>query len=83
VVRVTGVITRILGMRLVPPKIIFNVTDNSGTVKVVINEKAQLTEGTKMELVGRYKTIPSPNHSGPGDAPTEEVFVVERFLDLP
>jgi len=82
-VRIKGVISSIVGMRLVPPKLILKLTDNTGTVIAVINEKVQLSEGTKMELVGRYRTAPSPMHNGPGDAPTEQVFVVERYLDLP
>jgi hypothetical protein len=83
VIRIKGVISSVVGMRLVPPKVILKVTDNSGTATVLINEQVQLSEGTKMELVGSYKTIPSPMYSGPGEAPTEEVFVVERYLDLP
>ena len=70
-------------MRLVPPKLIFKVTDASGTVLAVINEKAQLKEGTRLELVGTYHEIPSPMYSGPGEAPKETVFEVERYIDLP
>jgi len=83
VVRIKGVVSSVVGMRMVPPKVILKVSDNSGTVTVVINEQAQISEGTKMELVGTYKAIPSPMYNGPGEAPTEDVFVVERYLDLP
>lgn len=82
-VRIKGVISSVVGMRLVPPKVILKLTDDSGTVTAVINEKAQLAEGTKMELVGKYMSVPSPMHNGPGEAPPEDVFVVERYLDLP
>jgi hypothetical protein len=82
VVRIKGVISKVVGMRLVPPQRILELTDNSGTVKVVIYDEAQFTEGTKMELVGQYKPIPSPTHDGPGEAPKEPIFVVERFLDM-
>jgi hypothetical protein len=82
VVRIKGVISKVVGMRLVPPQRILEVTDNTGTVKVVIYDEAQFTEGTKMELVGKYKPIPSPTHDGPDEAPKEPIFVVERFLDL-
>jgi hypothetical protein len=82
-VRIKGRLSAIIGMRLVPPKLIFKVTDASGTVLAVINEKAQLKEGTKLELVGTYHEIPSPMYSGPGEAPKETVFEVERYLDLP
>lgn len=82
-VRVKGVLSSIVGMRLVPPKLIFKITDNSGTVLAVINERLQLSEGTNLELVGQYRSIPSPMHTGPGEAPEEAVFVVERYLDLP
>lgn len=81
-VRVKGVVSRVLGMRLVPPKVIFQLTDDSGSVTAVINEKAQLSEGTTLELVGRYHSVPSPMHSGPGTPPQEPTFVVDRYLDL-
>lgn len=83
VVRIKGVVSSVVGMRMVPPKVILKVSDNSGTVTVVINEQTQISEGTKMELVGAYKAVPSPMYNGPGEAPTEDVFVVERYLDLP
>jgi hypothetical protein len=82
-VRIKGMISAIVGMRLVPPKVIFKVTDNTGTVTAVINEQAQLSEGTKVELVGTYDSVPSPTYDGPGEAPREDIFVVERHLDLP
>ena len=82
-VRIKGVLSAIVGMRLVPPKLIFKVTDRTGTVLAVIKEKAQLKEGTKLELVGRYHEIPSPMYSGPGEAPKETVFEVDRYIDLP
>lgn len=82
-VRIKGVVSEVLGMRLVPPKVVFKVADQTGAVTVVINEQVQITEGTKMELVGKYGSFPSPMHSAPGEAPKESVFVVERFLDLP
>jgi len=83
VIRIKGVISAIVGMRLVPPKVIFKVTDDTGTVLVLINEKAQLSEGTRMELVGHYKSIPSPTYGGPDEAPPQNIFVVDRYLDLP
>ncbi len=79
-VRVAGVVSRVLGMRLVPPKMIFQVSDSSGTVLVVVNEKASFTEGQKIELVGHYKSIPAPMYNGPGDAPEEPVLVVDRYI---
>jgi hypothetical protein len=82
-VRIKGVLSAIVGMRLVPPKLIFKVTDRTGTVLAVINEKAKLKEGTKLELVGSYHEIPSPMYSGPGEAPKETVFEVDRYIDLP
>ena len=83
VVRIKGVLSAVVGMRLVPPQRIFQVTDRTGAVKVVIYEEVQLKEGTRLELVGRYKAIPSPMHTGPDEAPPENIFVVERYLDLP
>lgn len=79
-VRVTGVVEQILGMRLVPAKVIFKIRDNTGSVTVVINEKAEITEGQRVEIVGYYKAIPSPMHDGPGEGPEEPVFVVDRFI---
>ncbi len=81
-VRIRGVITSILGIRMVPAKVIFKISDSSETITVVINEQVQLKEGTQVELVGRYKELPSPMHTGPGEPPREAVFEVERFLDL-
>ena len=82
-VRITARVESILGMRLVPPKVIFKITDSQETVTVLINDKVTLKEGMMIELVGQYKTIPSPMYTGPGEAPREAVFVVERFLDIP
>lgn len=82
-VRIKGTVTAVVGMRLVPPKVIFKVSDGSGTVTAVINEQVQLTEGNKFELVGTYDSVPSPTYDGPGEAPRENIFVVERHLDLP
>jgi len=83
VICVKGTISSIVGIRLVPPKVILKVTDDTGTVLVLINEKAQLSEGMRVELVGNYKPIPSPTYDGPGEAPLQNVFVVDRYLDLP
>ncbi len=82
-VRITARVDSILGMRLVPPKVIFKISDSQETITVLINEKVTLKEGMKIELVGHYKTIPSPMYTGPGEAPKEAVFVVDRFLDIP
>ncbi len=82
-VRIKGQVIEIVGMRMVPPKVIFKVYDGSETVMAVINEQLQLNGGEKMELVGKYMEIPSPMHTGPDEAPKESVFVVERYLILP
>jgi hypothetical protein len=82
-IRANGLITTILGIRLVPAKIIFKFADGSGEVTAVINEQVTLKEGSKIELVGKYVMAPSPMYSGPGEPPMEEVFVVERYLALP
>jgi hypothetical protein len=82
-VRISGTIASIEAMRLVPPKVIFKITDSTETITVLINEQVTLKEGMRIELVGRYKNIPSPSHSGPGEPPREAIFVVERFIDLP
>jgi hypothetical protein len=81
-VRIRGVISSILGVRMVPAMVIFKISDSSETITVVLNEQVQLKEGTEVELVGRYKELPSPLHNGPGEPPREAVFEVERFLDL-
>lgn len=81
-IRIKGMISAVLGMRMVPPKVIFKLTDNTGTVTAIIMEQTTLSEGARMELVGVYKQIPSPMYAGPGEAPLEDVFVVERYLDL-
>ena len=83
VVRVRGVVTEVLGLQLVPPKFIFNVRDESGTVMALINDKSDLSEGSKVEIIGIYKVIPAPRHGGPGPAPEESVLVVDRYLTLP
>jgi hypothetical protein len=81
-VRIRGVITSIVGIRMVPATIVFKISDSTETVTVVINERVNLREGTKIELVGRYKEVPSPTHAGPGEPPRVAVFVVDRYLDL-
>lgn len=81
--RLAGVVNRVLGMRMVPQSVIFEFRDNTGTVRVVINEKADLNVGDRIELVGSYRHIPSPMYTGPGEAPKDNVFVVERFLVFP
>ena len=83
IVRIRGVVAQVVGMRLVPPRLIFAVRDNSGTVTALISEKTELSEGARIELVGTYKPIPSPMHTGPGDAPEEPIFVVERYFRMP
>lgn len=82
-VRISGVVSRIIGMRLVPPQRILEVRDRTGGVTVLIKSKKTFGEGTQMDLIGVYKKIPSPTHTGPGEAAEEPIFVVERFLDLP
>ena len=82
-VRIRGMVTQIVGLRLVPPQVIFKIQDRSGAVTAVIYEQVQLDEGKKLELVGKYHNIPAPTYTGPGEAPREDVFVVERYLDLP
>jgi hypothetical protein len=82
-VRIRGTIASVLGIRLVPPKVIFKVSDSTEMVTVVINEQVTLKEGARIELVGKYRNVASPMYTGPGEAPKEAVFVVERFLDLP
>lgn len=81
-VRIRGVISSIVGIRMVPAKVIFKISDSSETLTVVLNERVTLKEGTRVELVGRYKKMPSPTHTGPGEPPWEAVFEVERYLDL-
>jgi hypothetical protein len=83
VVRLRVVVTALKGMRLVPPMMIFTAEDDTGSVTVVIKDKVEFSEGARLELVGRYKPIPSPTHDGPPPAPEEPIFVVERFIDLP
>ncbi|MCC6749634.1 MAG: hypothetical protein IT371_18355 [Deltaproteobacteria bacterium] len=80
--RVRGSVATVVGMRLVPPKVVFRLADGSGSVLVVINEQLQLSEGTKLELVGKYREMDSPMHSDPTPAPKEMVFEVERYLQL-
>ncbi len=82
-VRIRGIVSSIVGIRLVPPKVIFKITDSVETITVLINEQITLKEGMRIELIGKYKEIPSPAHSGAGEPPREAVFVVERYLDLP
>lgn len=81
-VRIRGVISSILGIRVVPARVVFKISDSSETITVVINEQVRLREGTEVELVGRYKELPSPIHDGPGEPPRQAVFEVERFLNL-
>ncbi len=82
-VRIRGTITSIVGMRMVPAKVIFKISDSTETITVVINEQVQLKEGARIELVGRYKQMPAPMHTGPGEPPRQAVFEVERYVDLP
>lgn len=82
-VRIVGIITAIDGIRLVPPKVIFRVSDSDETITVLIKEQTTLQEGTRIELVGTYQEIPSPVHDGAGEPPRQAVFVVERYLTLP
>jgi hypothetical protein len=82
-VRVKGVVSNVMGLRLVPPKVVFKIRDVSGTVTAVINERIQLEEGTRLEVVGTYSRVPSPMYTGPGDAPLDAVLVAERYLELP
>ena len=81
-VRITGTIVTIEGLRMVPPKVIFKVSDSQETVTVLIKKQVSLREGARIELVGRYQEIPSPMYQGPGEPPKQAVFVVERYLDL-
>jgi len=84
VVRIGAVVVQTLQMRLVPPMIVFRVRDKSGgEVNVLLKEQKVLQEGTRLELVGKYHEVPSPSYSGPGEAPPELLFVVERYLVLP
>jgi hypothetical protein len=83
IVRIKGVLAASIGMRLVPEMLVFTLTDSTGTVLAVIKENVQLKEGIRLELVGRYHAVPSPMYRGPGEAPKETVFEVERYLDLP
>ena len=80
-VHIRGVISSILGIHKVPAKVVFRISDSTETITVVINEQRELKEGTRVELVGRYKQLPSPTHRGPGEPPREAVFEVERFLE--
>jgi hypothetical protein len=80
-VRIKGVISSIVGIRAMPATVIFKITDSTETITVVINEQVRLREGATIELVGKYKEVPSPSHSGAGEPPREAVFVVERYLD--
>ncbi len=81
-VRIRGTVSSIVGIRMVPAKVVFKISDSRETLTVVINERVTLKEGTRVELVGRYKKMPSPTHTGPGEPPWEAVFEVERYLDL-
>jgi len=80
-VRIKGVISSIVGIRAMPATVVFKITDSTETITVVINEQVRLREGATIELVGKYKEVPSPTHSGAGEPPREAVFVVERYLD--
>ncbi|MCA9671747.1 MAG: hypothetical protein KC503_39380 [Myxococcales bacterium] len=85
VVRVRGRVSSFKGIRLVPPSMIFTVTDGSGTLTAVIYEKQkpELREGVEVELIGTYKNTKSPMHQGPGTPPKEDVLVVDRYLISP
>jgi hypothetical protein len=81
-VRIQGYITAIKAIRLVPPNVVFAISDSKETITALIKEQIILKEGTKVELIGKYKEIPSPVE-GNAEAPREAVFVVERYTDLP
>jgi len=82
-VRIVGFVSELGQIRMVPPRTVFRLRDDSGAVTVVLEERQVLTEGTRLELVGKYKEIPSPAHVDVEDAPPEACFVVERYLVLP
>jgi len=83
-VRIRGTISKVIGVRMVPPRTIFELRDASGTATLVIKERKQsLTEGTKMEAVGNYMEAPDPMYTGPGEAPKKVIFVVDRYIDMP
>lgn len=82
-VRVVGMVSRLGQIRMVPPRTVFRLRDQSGAVTVVLDERKVLAEGTRLEIVGRYKEIPSPAHVDVDDAPSEACFVAERYLILP
>lgn len=82
-VRVVGMVSQLGQLRMVPPLTVFRLRDDSGAVTVVLDERKVLDEGTRLEIVGRYKEIPSPAHVDVDDAPHEACFVAERYLILP
>ena len=82
-IRISGVVSETLGVQLVPARIIFVVSDGSGSVSALLNENKQFASGTRIELVGRYHEVRDPLHRGGEPVPITPMFVVERFLDLP
>lgn len=82
-VRVVGMVSQLGQIRMIPPRTVFRLRDDSGAVTVVLDERKVLAEGTRIEIVGRYKEIPSPAHVDVDDAPAEACFVAERYLILP
>jgi hypothetical protein len=81
-VHLRGIVSSIVHVHKVPARVVFKISDSATeTITVVINELRDLKEGTQVELVGRYKELPSPTHKGPGEPPREAVFEVERILE--
>lgn len=73
-VKVRGIVAQIHGIQLVPPKFIFELSEGGKTIKVVIHDKVSLSEGSRVEVVGKYRMDSETN---------DAMLVVERFFELP